>query len=295
MLDPKELRLRLKFVAEQLSHRGFELDQQTFNELESKRKVLQKKIQDGQAERNRLSKAVGVGKAQGTDVSALLSTVSAVGGELEYHEKEFQTLRQALLDFELMIPNLPHPSVPVGTCETDNRWVREWGERPSFDFTPQDHVSLGEQRGWLDFESAAKLSGARFTVLYGALAQLQRALAQWMLDVHVKRHGYQEVYVPYLVLAECLYGTGQLPKFREDQFMLNDGSDLVLIPTAEVPLANLARDSILEADRLPVQWVAHTPCFRREAGAYGKDTRGMIRQHQFEKVELVQLVDRKST
>lgn len=289
MLDPKKLRFQLDEVSQQLSRRGLQLDTTLFNELEEKRKALQKKTQDLQTKRNQASKAIGAAKARGEDATTVLTEVATLGDELKANEEQLQIVQQDLLNFQLMLPNLPHSSVPDGTSEAENREIRQWGEPTPFDFKPKDHVALGEQNNLLDFEAAAKLSGARFVVLYGKLAKLQRVLSQFMLDLHTEHHGYYEVYAPYLVKEECLVGTGQLPKFREDQFCIAD-SELILIPTAEVSLANLARDDILEENQLPVRWVAQTPCFRREAGSYGKDTRGMIRQHQFQKVEMVQLV-----
>jgi len=290
MLDPKALRSDFERVASALKRRGFTLDNNAFNALEEKRKVLQKETQDLQAARNQASKAIGHAKAKGEDVASALAEVSDLGDKLKQNESELEAAQQALLDFQLMIPNLPHASVPAGASEAENREVRKWGEPTSFDFTPKDHIALGEQNKLLDFERAAKLSGARFVVLHGGLAKLQRALAQFMLDLHTEEHGYQEVYVPYLVHEQCLLGTGQLPKFRQDLFAVSGEWDLFLIPTAEVPVANLMRDEIVDADQLPLKWVAQTPCFRSEAGSYGKDTRGMVRQHQFEKVELLQLV-----
>ena len=290
MLDPKELRNNFDYVAKQLRRRGFDLDSKLFNELEEKRRVLQTKTQDLQTKRNQASKAIGLAKAKGENTASIMGEVTTIGDELKRCESELETLQQALLDFQLMIPNLPDGSVPNGASEADNQEVRRWGNIPQFDFSPKDHIALGEQHGLMDFERAAKLSGSRFVVLRQGIARLQRALGQFMLDLHIEEHGYQEVYVPYLVREACLFGSGQLPKFREDFFQVQGEFDLVLIPTAEVPMVNLMRDEIVDADRLPIKTVAQTPCFRSEAGSYGKDMRGMIRQHQFQKVELVQLV-----
>lgn len=290
MLDPKLLRINLNEITNRLKKRGFVLDEKHFSDLENKRKILQEETQALQAKRNQTSKAIGQAKAKGEDVNSLMAAVADLGDKLRENENQLEALQQELLNYQLTMPNLPHESVPEGSSEADNKEVRRVGELPLFNFVPKDHVALGEQNGLMDFAAASQMSGARFVVLRGALAKLERALGQFMLDLHVQQHGYQEVYVPYLVQEKCLFGTGQLPKFREDQFSITGESDLFLIPTAEVPLTNLARESIIEADRLPLKMVTLTPCFRREAGSYGKDTRGMIRQHQFEKVELVQLV-----
>lgn len=290
MLDPKLLRQDLNRVVIKLRRRGLELDSKTFFTLEGKRKNCQEKTQTLQMKRNQLSKAIGIAKSKGKDITALMTEVAYLRDKLKQHETELAIIQKKLSDFQLSLPNLPHDSVPDGTKENDNPEKRKWGTLPNFDFTPKDHIALGKSRGDLDFEAAAKLSGSRFVVLRGTLARLQRALSNFMMDLHVEQHGYQEVYVPYLVQEECLYGTGQLPKFREDQFSLAGDLNLVLIPTAEVPLTNLARNEIIEAEALPKKLVAQTPCFRSEAGSYGKDIRGMIRQHQFQKVELVQWV-----
>lgn len=290
MLNPQLLRQDLKKVVKTLRRRGFELDSKTFLILEKKRKSYQETIQTLQARRNQLSKAIGIAKSNGEDITASIAEVVHLRDELRQHKIELEVIQKELDDFQLSLPNLPHDSVPDGTKEDDNPEKRKWGILPTFDFTPKDHIALGEFRRDLDFEAAAKLSGSRFVVLRGTLARLQRALSNFMMDLHIEHHGYQEVYVPYLVQEECLYGTGQLPKFREDQFSLSGNWDLVLIPTAEVPLTNLARNKIIESEALPKKLVAQTPCFRSEVGSYGKDMRGMIRQHQFQKVELVQLV-----
>lgn len=290
MLDPKKLRQDTEKLAKNLLRRGFVLDIKTFNALEEKRREIQSKTQELQAKRNKISKEVGQRKAKGEDISNLLSEVSSIGDTLKQHEDELEKIQNELLDFQLNIPNILHETVPEGKTEDDNVEVRRWGKPRNFTFTPKDHVALGEHLKGIDFDSAAKLSGARFVVLRGHLAQLHRALAQFMLDLHIEEHGYQEMYVPYLVRSTALFGTGQLPKFKDDQFQIAGEWDLTLIPTAEVSLANLIREKITPADELPLKFVALTPCFRSEAGSYGKDTKGMIRQHQFEKVELVQAV-----
>jgi seryl-tRNA synthetase len=288
MLDPKLLRYALEDTARQLARRGFKLDVAGFAALEARRKEVQVRVQELQSERNTRSKAIGKAKAQGEDITALLAGVAELGEQLKEAEAHLEAT-QAQLEATLMeIPNLPDASVPDGQDEIDNVEIRRWGEPAELEFTPKDHVDLGGPLG-MDFEVAVKLSGARFTTLSGSLARLHRALTQFMLDLHASEHGYTEVYVPYLVNSECLRGTGQLPKFEEDLFAIR-GADYYLIPTAEVPVTNFVREEIILAERLPVKYVAHTPCFRSEAGSYGKDTRGMIRQHQFEKVELVQVV-----
>jgi seryl-tRNA synthetase len=290
MLDPKLLRTEVRAVAEKLAARGFELDVERIEALEARRKELQVSVQDLQNERNTRSKSIGQAKARGQDIQPLLAEVAALGDHLQQAREALETIQAELAEITLGVPNLPDPSVPPGTDEADNREERRWGEPRIFDFTPKDHVDLGSSSGLLDFESAVKLTGSRFTVMSGPLARLHRALIQLMLDTHSAEHGYTEVYVPYLVNADSLRGTGQLPKFEEDLFKLSGDKIFYLIPTAEVPVTNLMRDVIIEADAMPRKWVAHTPCFRSEAGAHGKDTRGMIRQHQFEKVELVQAV-----
>lgn len=290
MIDPKLLRNDPSLVVKNLKRRGFNLDLPVYESLESKRSQLQSATQDLQAKRNKLSKEIGQAKAKGGDASDLMKQVADLGDDLKNHETELSELQKQLLEFQLMIPNLLHESVPEGKSEDDNQEIKKWGEPASFDFDVKDHIELGEALGQLDFEAAAKISGSRFVVLHNGLARLQRALAQFMLDLHISEHGYQEVYVPYLVHSKSLYGTGQLPKFKDDQFQVAGEWDLTLIPTAEVPVANLARDSIIDAEQLPLKFVAQTPCFRSEAGSYGKDVRGMIRQHQFQKVEMIQLV-----
>ena len=290
MLDPRLLRSELDTVRQQLARRGFTLDSDALQALESRRKTIQVDTQALQAERNSRSKSIGKAKAAGEDIAPLLQAVEGLGEQLKAKELELAQLQDELNDILMGIPNLPHSSVPDGTGEEDNPVLRLWGEPPVFDFEPVDHVDLGERLGQLDFEAASKLTGSRFTVIQGPLARLHRALIQFMLDTHTREHGYTEVYVPYLVNADSLRGTGQLPKFEADLFRTTGESDYYLIPTAEVPVTNLVRNTIVEAQQLPLRYTAHTPCFRSEAGSYGKDTRGMIRQHQFEKVEMVQLV-----
>lgn len=290
MLDPKLIRSDLQKVADQIKNRGVILDVARINALEEKRKELQVSLQQLQNERNTNAKAVGQAKAQGKNTDELLQQVKQLGDKLKTTEEEFEKLQTELNDLLARIPNLPHSSVPVGPTEEFNQVVRTWGEPAKFNFTPKDHVDLGARIG-MDFNTASKLSGARFVVLKGPLARLQRALIQFMLDIHTKEHGYEEVYVPTLVHTECLFGTGQLPKFKEDNlFSITGEGDFHLIPTAEVPVTNMIRDEILEAKQLPLKYVCYSSCFRSEAGSYGKDTRGMIRQHQFEKVEIVQIV-----
>jgi seryl-tRNA synthetase len=296
MLDIQMLRNNLSEVADRLATRGFMLDTTRFEELEGERKSIQVRTQELQAKRNATSKHIGAAKARGEDVSAILAEVANLGDELKQLEAKLEQVQQELNAFLAVIPNLPHESVPVGKSETDNHEVRKWGEPRKFDFEVQDHVSIGEGLGGLDFETAAKISGSRFTLLKGPLARLHRALAQFMLDTHSGQHGYTETYVPYLVNADSMRGTGQLPKFEEDLFKVprqlsdEEEASFYLIPTAEVPVTNIVRDEIVPLEKLPLKFVAHTPCFRSEAGSYGRDTRGMIRQHQFDKVELVQIV-----
>jgi len=291
MIDQKLLRTSAQDVAKNLARRNFEFDANGYDKFEEQRKTLQVKVENLRSERNASAKRIGKAKAQGEDIAPLLSAVENLGAELEQADKKLSALQAELRDIELGLPNLLHDDVPVGSDEDDNKEVLRWGEPRKFDFEPLDHVDIGAGLGLLDFDSAAKISGSRFVVMQGALARLQRALIQFMLDTHTAEHGYEEVYVPYLVQSEALFGTGQLPKFENDQFKTTDDPPFYLIPTAEVPVTNLARDSIAEAVDLPRKYVAHTPCFRSEAGSYGRDTRGMIRQHQFEKVELVQMVD----
>jgi seryl-tRNA synthetase len=290
MLDPKLFRTDLDHTAQLLARRGFTLDVSTITGLEERRKQVQILTQQYQNERNTKSKAIGQAKARGEDTKPLMDEVSSIGAALKQAEADLEKIQTDLTAITLGIPNIPHASVPDGKDEHDNQEVRRWGEPKKLDFVPKDHVDLGTDLGLMDFEVAAKISGARFVVLQGALAQLHRALIQFMLDLHTREHGYTETYVPYLVNADSMRGTGQLPKFEAELFAVRSEQGFYLIPTAEVPVTNLARDTIIEAARLPRKHVAHTPCFRSEAGSYGKDTRGMIRQHQFEKVELVQFV-----
>ncbi|NEZ03473.1 serine--tRNA ligase [Wenzhouxiangella sp. XN201] len=290
MLDPQLLRHDLEGVATKLARRGYHLDIESYASLEARRKELQTRTEELQAERNRRSKSIGQAKAKGEDIEPLLAKVGELGEELKAASEELDELRHELERVQLDMPNLPDDNVPDGDDESDNAEARRFGEPTELDFEPRDHVEIGEALDGIDFERAAKLSGSRFAVLGGPVARLHRALAQFMLDLHTTEHGYREMYVPYLVLDQAMQGTGQLPKFADDAFIIDDDPVRYLIPTAEVPLTNLVADEIVDADHLPLKFVAHTPCFRREAGAYGKDTRGMIRQHQFDKVELVQIV-----
>ena len=292
MLDIQLLRNTIDDVAAGLATRGYTLDVAGFQKLEAERKTLQTRTQELQASRNSLSKQIGMLKGKGEDASAVMAEVAALKEELDANEVRLAELLKEFDAFVAIIPNLPQESVPVGKSEADNVEVHRWGTPRSFDFPVKDHVDLGESLSQLDFATAAKIAGARFSLLKGPLAKLHRALAQFMLDVHTEEHGYTEVYAPYLVNAASLTGTGQLPKFEEDLFKIvrTDAEPLYLIPTAEVPVTNIVRDEILAAETLPLKLVCHTPCFRSEAGSYGKDTRGMIRQHQFDKVELVQIV-----
>ena len=289
MLDLQLLRNDLENVVQRLAARGFALDMRSFQELEQERKAVQIRTQELQAKRNQTSKQIGVAKSKGEDVSAIMAEVASLGDELKAAEEKLAYIQNQLDDVLMTIPNLPHESVPAGKTEADNVEVRRVGTPRHFDFAVKDHVDVGEGLKLLDFETAVKISGARFSVMKGALARLHRALAQFMLDTHTQEHGYTEVYVPYLVNADSMRGTGQFPKFQDDQFHVC-ADNLYLIPTAEVPVTNIVRDEIVALEDLPVKFVSHTPCFRREAGTYGKDTRGMIRQHQFDKVELVQIV-----
>lgn len=291
MLDINLLRTDLENVAARLASRKFILDVSAFSALENERKSLQTRTQDLQAKRNASSKLIGQAKSRGEDTSVIMSDVAHLGEELKAAETALTTLQDKINDMLLSMPNLPHESVPVGKDETENEEVLRWGTPRVFDFEIKDHVDLGGPLG-LDFETGTKLSGARFTALRGGIARMHRALAQFMLNTHTLEHGYEEVYTPYLVNAASMMGTGQLPKFEEDLFKVNrpDAEPLYLIPTAEVPVTNFVRDSIVKLEDLPMKFTAHTPCFRSEAGAYGRDVRGLIRQHQFEKVELVQIV-----
>ncbi|NBA96800.1 serine--tRNA ligase [Pseudomonas sp. R5(2019)] len=293
MLDSKLLRSNLQDVADRLASRGFSLDVERIDALEHQRKVVQTRTEQLQAERNARSKSIGQAKARGEDIAPLMAEVDSMATELASGKVELDGIQAELDAMLLGIPNLPDESVPVGDDEDSNVEVRRWGTPTTFDFPVQDHVALGEKNGWLDFETAAKLSGARFALLRGPIARLHRALAQFMINLHVSEHGYEEAYTPYLVQAPALQGTGQLPKFEEDLFKISrEGeADFYLIPTAEVSLTNIVAGEILDAKQLPIKFVAHTPCFRSEAGASGRDTRGMIRQHQFDKVEMVQVVE----
>ena len=294
MLDIKLLRNDINAVAEQLARRGFELDVDKFQALEDKRKILQTATQDLQNQRNTRSKAIGQAKAKGEDIQPLLAEVADLGDQLKAAEQELSKLQAEIDSIVMGIPNLLDESVPEGNSEDDNVEISKWGEPTQFDFEPKDHVDLGLSHGWMDFEAASKLTGSRFVVMRDGMARLHRALIQFMLDTHTAEHGYTEVYVPYMVNEESLLGTGQLPKFAEDLFKLEGGQkgeqNYYLIPTAEVPVTNLVRGEIMPGDDLPMKYTAHTPCFRSEAGSYGRDTRGLIRQHQFEKVELLHFV-----
>ncbi|MGE5028051.1 MAG: serine--tRNA ligase [Betaproteobacteria bacterium] len=292
MLDIQQLRSDLDGVANGLASRGFTLDAPAFQALEAERKTVQTRTQELQAKRNATSKMIGQAKAKGEDVSAIMAEVANLGDELKAAESNLEVIQGKMQELLLQVPNLPHESTPTGKSEADNVEVRRVGAPRSFDFPVRDHVDVGEVLSQLDFGTAAKISGARFSVMRGQLARLHRALAQFMLDLHTREHGYTEVYVPYLVNADSMRGTGQLPKFEADLFAVqkNETEKLYLIPTAEVPVTNMLRDEIVPLESLPLKFVAHTPCFRSEAGSYGRDTRGMIRQHQFDKVELVQIV-----
>jgi seryl-tRNA synthetase len=293
MLDIHLLRSQPEIVASRLAARGYQLDIAAFVALEEQRKAVQIHTQELQAKRNALSKQVGQLKSRGEDASSVLAEVSGIGDELKANELALSDILRQINEFVAVVPNLPHDSVPPGNSDADNALQKSWGTPRTLDFLVKDHVDLGGALGGLDFETAAKISGARFSLMKGGVARLHRALAQFMLDVHTGEHGYTEVYVPYLVNAASMFGTGQLPKFEEDLFVVPraDGGSLYLIPTAEVPVTNIVRDEIVPLEQLPLKFVCHTPCFRSEAGSYGKDTRGMIRQHQFDKVELVQLVE----
>ena len=288
MLDIQLLRKDLAAVAARLATRGVTLDEGHFTALEAERKDIQTRTQDLQAKRNQISKQIGIAKGKGEDTQALMAEVAGLGDELKAMEERLEGIQTELNQILLTIPNLPQATVPVGKDESANQEVRRWGQPRQFDFPARDHVDLGENLELLDFATAAKIASARFALMRGQMARLHRALVQFMLDTHTQEHGYEEVYVPYIVNADSLRGTGQLPKFEEDLFKLGNG--MYLIPTAEVPVTNIVRDEIIPQENLPIRLVAHTPCFRSEAGSYGKDTRGMVRQHQFDKVELVQLV-----
>lgn len=290
MIDPTLLRGQLETTAARLAQRGFVLDVSRLRELESVRKQSQVRTQTLQQERNRRSKSIGRAKAAGGDIAPMLAEVARLGDDLKAEGERLSEIQSQLEDVLLNVPNLPHDSVPRGVGEQDNVEVRRWGDLPQFDFEPRDHVDLGSLRGHMDFELSAQIAGSRFVTLFSGLARLQRVLIDFMVDIHTREHGYTEVYVPYLVNGQSLRGTGQLPKFVDDLFRI-EGQDYYLVPTAEVPVTNIAQGQIYDASALPRRYVCHTPCFRSEAGSYGKDTRGMIRQHQFEKVELVQFVE----
>ena len=290
MIDPKLLRQSAADIAANLARRGFTFDVDAYLALEERRKSLQVETEALQNERNTSAKGIGKAKAQGEDIEPLLAAVKDLGDRLDASSASLLEVQDEMRDVELGLPNLLADDVPTGNTENDNAEVLRWGEPKDLGFEARDHIELGEALGQLDFDAASRISGARFAVMAGPLARLQRALIQFMLDTHTSEHGYTETYVPYLVRAQALVGTGQLPKFEEDLFKTETETPLYLIPTAEVPVTNLARETIFEADDLPVRYVAHTPCFRSEAGSHGQDTRGMIRQHQFEKVELVQFV-----
>ncbi|MGG7056529.1 serine--tRNA ligase [Nitrosomonas sp. ANs5] len=307
MLDIQQLRTNLNNITARLAQRGYTFPAEDFNSLETKRKSLQTLTQSLQAKRNATSKQIGIAKQRGEDTSAMMAEVANLGDELKQAENGLESIQIALQQLLMGVPNLPHESVPAGISDAGNSELRRWGSPRVFDFPVKDHADIGEFLQLIDFETAAKLSGARFSVLKGHLARLHRALAQFMLDTHIQEHDYNEIYVPYLVNADCLRGTGQLPKFEADLFSIQasspaesdtspqtgtnktTASNLHLIPTAEVPLTNMVRNTIVPLEKLPLKFVAHTPCFRSEAGSYGKDTRGLIRQHQFDKVELVQI------
>ncbi len=291
MLDPQFLRTEYKTLAQSLKPRNYDFDIAYFEDLESRRRTIQSETEAARSDRKQISKQIGQSKAAGRDVSELMADVEQVGTRLDALESQFQAVQNEYQEFVSGIPNVAHDSVPVGADEDSNLEMRRIGEVPVFEFEAKDHVALGEQGGMLDFELGANLASSRFVVVRDELSMLHRALAQFMLDTHVRDHGYREVNVPFIVNSSILFGTGQLPKFQDDQFRIDDDRDFYLIPTAEVPLTNFVRDRIIEPDELPIKLVSHTPCFRREAGSYGRDTRGMIRQHQFEKVELVHIVE----
>ena len=289
MLDPQLIRNELNSIAKALDKRGVSIDTNKIQKIEDKRKAIQIKTEKLQADRNLISKEIGEMKAKGEDTENLLEKVTSIKNQLDKNEEELTAIQQELNELIIVIPNIPHESVPDGNSDEDNQLIREWGEKPNFDFKINDHVDLGESLEQIDFDSATQITSSRFVVMKGQIARLHRALIQFMLDTHISEHGYQEVNVPYLVNADSCTNTGQLPKFKEDLFHIKD-QDFYLIPTAEIPVTNIVKDKIINDIELPLKFVCHSPCFRSEAGSYGKDTRGMIRQHQFEKVELVQIV-----
>ena len=290
MLDPKLVRTQTEEIAKKLAIKKYEFDLSLFSSLEEKRKSLQSLTEELQNERNTRSKLIGKAKSSGEDIAPLIAEMDDIGAKLETAKVEFKELQDQLNDFFAGMPNLPDDAVPAGLSEDDNVEVLKWGEPKAFDFDVKDHVALGDQAKLMDFETASKLTGSRFVVLRRQFARLHRALAQFMLDTHTEQNGYEETYLPYVVNSDSLFGTGQLPKFEEDLFKLYADRDFYLIPTAEVPATNIVRDEIIDAKDLPIKFVSHTPCFRSEAGSYGRDVRGMIRQHQFDKVEMVQIV-----
>ncbi len=290
MLDPKLVRAQTEEIAKKLSIKKYEFDQSLFSSLEEKRKSLQALTEELQNERNTRSKSIGKAKSAGEDIAPLIAEMDDIGAKLEVAKVEFKEVQDQLNDFFAGMPNLPDDAVPEGLSEEDNIEVLKWGEPKTFDFDVKDHVALGDQAKLMDFETASKLTGSRFVVLRRQFAKLHRALAQFMLDTHIEENGYEETYLPYVVNSDSLFGTGQLPKFEEDLFKLYADREFYLIPTAEVPATNIVRDEIIDAKNLPIKFVCHTPCFRSEAGSYGRDVRGMIRQHQFDKVEMVQIV-----
>ena len=295
MIDPKLLRQSPQEVKKNLSRRGYAFKVDNYMKLEEKRKLLQVEYERLQNQKNTISKQIGQDKINGKDIKDLLSKVESCTRNLKTHEKELKKIQSKIEIIEFDLPNLLSEDVPDGKDENDNVEIRRWGDHRKFDFQPLDHVEIGTRLKLLDFDTARKISGSRFTIMSGSLARLHRSLIQFMLDVHIKEHGYEEFYIPYLVQSEALIGTSQLPKFEDDLFKTVDEVPYYLIPTAEVPLTNLGRERIFDTTDIPQKFVAHSPCFRSEAGSYGKDTRGMIRQHQFEKVELVQLVDPKKS
>ena len=289
MLDPQLVRNKLDTIVEESLRRGVSIDKNKIKKIEDNRKKIQVETEKLQSERNNISKKIGELKSKGEQTENLLEKVTIIKKQLEENEEKLNSIQKELNDLLIAIPNIPHKSVPNGNSDADNKLIREWGEKPKFDFKIKDHVDLGESLNQIDFDSAVKVSGSRFVVLKDKIAQLHRALIQFMIETHTTEHGYQEINVPYLVNSDSCINTGQLPKFKEDLFRIQD-QDLYLIPTAEIPVTNVVKDQIIEDTSLPLKYVCHSPCFRSEAGSYGKDTRGIIRQHQFEKVELVQIV-----